>query len=133
MEFVAKPLDHLGDVAVVVGVLLATPGRLRQTVSDFGLDGFGVGLGTGLQRAGIAGRVPAEAGYGTSQAACSFVKDLAEGGAMRFLSQHVEETRPMGTVRDLLLGSDADPAAQGRIAVQFGQAVAEGVVGAARW
>src|SRR5579872_6912052 len=53
MKFVAEPLDDLGDVAVVVGVLLAAAGRLRQTSGDFGVDRFGIGLGTGIQRSGI--------------------------------------------------------------------------------
>jgi hypothetical protein len=44
MEFVAEPLDDLGDPAVVVGVFLATSGRLGEAFGDFGLDRLGVGL-----------------------------------------------------------------------------------------
>src|SRR5262249_38477995 len=115
MEFIAKPLDDFADVAVVIAVLLAAAGRLGQTVGDFSLHPVGVGLGTGIQVGGIARGVPTQARYRTSQSACQIVKNVAEGGVMRLLAENVEETGDVVAVGDLILGGDADQAAQRRI------------------
>src|SRR5258708_931372 len=91
MEFVAEPLDDLGDSAVVVGVFLAAAGRLRQPLGEFGLHRFGIRLGAGVQRGGIAGRVTAQTGYGTTQRANQLVKEVAQSRPMRFLPEGVQE------------------------------------------
>src|SRR5437870_10092762 len=47
---------------------------------------------------------------------------------MRLLAEDVEETRHVPAARDLVLGGDTEQAAQRGVAVQFGQAVLEGVM-----
>src|SRR6516165_80798 len=106
MEFVAEPLDHVGDPAVVVGVFLAAAGRLGESVSDLGLHRFRVGLGAGVQRGGIAGCVPTQTRYSATEATRQRVKDLPESGPMRFLPEGVEEAGQVVAVGDLVLGGD---------------------------
>src|SRR5262249_9628729 len=56
------------------------------------------------------------------------VKDLSQGAVVRFLSEDIEETRQVVAVGDLVLTGNADEATQRGVAVEFGEAIAEGVM-----
>src|SRR5262245_57833933 len=101
MELVAEPVDDLGDPAVVVGVFFATSRRLGESLGDFGVDRFGVRLGAGIERGGIAGGVAAQTGDGATQAESQLVKEVTEGGLMRLLSEDVEEAGHVVALGDL--------------------------------
>ena len=81
-----------------------------------------------MPRSGVAGRVPAQVTDGAAQAPGEAVEDAAQGGEMGLLAQPVEEAGQVPAVGELRLGGDAEQAAQGGVAVEFGQAGVEGGV-----
>ena len=116
MEFIAKPLDDLGHGALIVVVLLASAGRLRQAVLVV-LDLVGGGRGgggrrlrivgllsgaAGVEGSGIARGVLTQVGDDRAQALDHSIEGSTQVAQVGFLAEHVEETGHVPGFEDLI-------------------------------
>src|SRR5207237_10736208 len=70
--------------------------------------------------------VPAQVGDRQAQTPGQLVEDPTQGRPVRLAAEYVEETRHIPAIGDLVLAGEVQQSAQGRVAVQFGQASVEG-------
>ncbi len=122
VQLVAEPLDHLDDLARLVGVLLLAPGRLRQPLLDFLRLMFSRPR---RQPGGVPGEVFAEVGHRPAQVPGQDVEDLAQLAQVRLTAEHFHKAGDVPVVGDAGHVAEAEQPIQGRVAAQLVEAAAE--------